>query len=504
MGAGALASRSWQRWLARYRLHEKLGLPAPVAPGGGSPGSGLNFFTSEIDKTPASTGAWVDVDVSGDGVPEWATGAILRLYNGATTGTVAVRKNGPTDTRTPYIVSGHHTGAMAGLDGSRVFEAYIHNASDRVYLIGYTTDSTDFLTNSVDKSPASVGAWVDVDVSADIPSGAVGIIVELVNTSTASSYNGGVRDNGSTDTFTLGEVRKSSHYYQVCGVDASRVFEAQIASAAIQVWLIGCFMPPISFESNAVGYALGGAGAWTDITVSGGNAPADADGAMWLVKNTASTPDYSGGVRKNSSGDESYALVRLTGCHAFFTGLDDSRIAEGKIENLAVDHYVIGYARPAAGVTQKTVTDALGLADVPAVEGSLTLGDSLALADAINVSVQKLITDALALAESLSLKGSVFLMQGLNLSDAVGLAARLTVADALTLAETVILKQFKSIADGLALADQVARVVLVVRLQMLASLLKEGLSLSGTEGPALTLSAISGRGLQLESTMKGG
>lgn len=504
MGAGALVSRSWQRWLARYRLHKKLGLPSPVAPGGGSPGSGLNFFTSEIDKTPASTGAWVDVDVSGDGVPAVATGAVLRLYNGsASTGTVAVRKNGSTDTRTPYIVSGHHTGAMAGLDGSRVFEAYIHNASDRVYLIGYTTDSTDFLTNSVDKSPASVGAWVDVDVSADIPSGAVGIIVELVNTSTASSYNGGVRDNGSTDTFTLGEVRKSSHYYQVCGVDASRVFEAQIASAAIQVWLIGCFMPPISFETNAVGYALGGTGAWTDITVSGGNAPADADGAMWLIKNTTST-DYSGGTRKNGSSDESYAKVRLTGCHAFFTGLDDSRIAEGKIENLAVDHYVIGYARLAAGVTQKTVTDALGLTDVPTVEGSLTLADSLALADAINVSVQKLITDALALAESLSLKGSVSLTQGLNLSDAVGLAARLTVADALALAETVILKQFKSIADGLALADQVTRVVLVVRLLMLASLLKEGLSLSGTEGPALTLSAISGGGLQLESAMKGG
>ena len=102
------------------------------------------------------------------------------------------------------------------------------------------------------------------------------------------------------------------------------------------------------------------------------------------------------------------------------------------------------------------------------------------------------------------MKGFVSLAQGLNLSDALGTVARLTMADALALVETVSPKQFKSIADSLALADQVAMAVLVVRLLVLASLLKEGLEMSGTAGPALTLSAISGRGLQLESTVKGG
>ena len=151
--------------------------------------------------------------------------------------------------------------------------------------------------------------------------------------------------------------------------------------------------------------------------------------------------------------------------------------------------------------------DTLALAEALGLKASLSLTEVLALADALSVNtgaVQKLVADALALAETLSLKGFVSLTQGLNLSDALGTTARLTVADALALAETVSPKQFKSIADSLALADQVAAAVLVVRLLVLASLAKEGLEMSGAAGPALTLGAISGRGLQLESTMKGG
>jgi len=162
-------------------------------------------------------------------------------------------------------------------------------------------------------------------------------------------------------------------------------------------------------------------------------------------------------------------------------------------------------AEATPGIEASLLLDqALTLADVLAVKASLTLAESLDLADAISVAVQKLVTDALALAQTLSLKGFVSLAQGLNLSDALETTARLTVADALALVSTVSPKQFKSIADSLALADQVATAVLVVRLLVLASLLKEGLAMSGTAGPALTLSAVSGRGLQLESTMKGG
>jgi len=101
--------------------------------------------------------------------------------------------------------------------------------------------------------------------------------------------------------------------------------------------------------------------------------------------------------------------------------------------------------------------------------------------------------------------GERVVVNGVDATEAIrGPEVTALVSDALALAEMVSPKQFKSIADSLAVADQVAAAVLVVRLLVLASLLKEGLEMSGTAGPALTLSAISGRGLQLESTMKGG
>jgi len=229
--------------------------------------------------------------------------------------------------------------------------------------------------------------------------------------------------------------------------------------------------------------------------------------------------------------------------------LDWGIVTGGSSGSMVITYIGFELAQP-AGVTQKTVTDALALADdAPGISAKLTLTEALgvaealpsgtpkaslslseslglaealpsgtpkaflslveflALADALSVNtgaVQKLVTDALALAETLSLKGFVSLTQGLNISDALGTTARLTVADALALVETASPKQFKSIADSLALADQVAAAVLVVRLLVLASLAKEGLEMSGTAGPALTMSATSRRGLQLEATMKGG
>lgn len=312
--------------------------------------SGLNFFLDEIDKTPATTGAWVDVDVSANGVPVGATGVILRLHNTSATSyqSLAVRKNGSTDDRTQNVDASRHIGVMVGIDANRVFEAKIYATTFKVFLIGYTTDGTDFLTNSLDKTPAA-GSWLDVDVSANIPADAVGVIVQLVNTNASSNRTGGVRKNGSTDTFPYGRVWPvNNHQYQVCGVDANRIFEAYIDNVEVKVWLIGYFKAPVSFEDNAVSYALGSTSVWTDIAVTGGAAPANADGAMWLIKETTSGIYQDSGVRKNGSASESYGRQPETSCLAFFCGLDASRVAEGKISDLSVDHYVIGYAKPVA------------------------------------------------------------------------------------------------------------------------------------------------------------
>ncbi len=309
--------------------------------------SGCNFFTDEINVTPTSYEAWVDVDVSSY-VPEGATGAILRLANGiSSTQALAVRKNGSTDTKTGIITQSGHFGAMVGLDSNRKFEAHAQTSTANIYLIGYTTDGTDFLTNAVEITPASTGSWVDVDVSANVPVGATGVIVEIMNESNdGTHYHAGVRMHNSTDTFTYGSPYTYSRYlYQVCGVDSNRILEAQVDSTTlIAIWLVGYFKSPITFETNAVSYALSSIGSWLDITVSSGNAPANADGALWIIKTNNAT--RSGGTRKNGSGDTSTGDMPGGAPIAFFTGLDENRKAEGYISNTDVDHYVIGYAQP--------------------------------------------------------------------------------------------------------------------------------------------------------------
>ena len=301
----------------------------------------------------------MDVDVSGDGVPAGATGVILRLHNPDSSGKImAVRKNGSTDTRTPSVRTENHTGAMVGIDASRLFEAYVGattTTSPKLMLIGYTTDSTDFFTNSVDKTPASTDGvtWYDIDVSGvgEAPAGAVGVLVEWQNTSGATN-TAGIRKNGSTDTFTYGNEANTNHFYQACGVDASRIFEARLSHIGMKLWVIGYFMAPIEFETNAISYALGGTGTWTNISVTGGASPATADGALWLIRNGATGP-RSAGTRKEGSTDESYGGEQTSGVSAYFTGLDGSRVAEGKIQGLLSDHYVIGYAKPAAGAAAR-------------------------------------------------------------------------------------------------------------------------------------------------------
>src|SRR3989304_8926172 len=115
------------------------------------------------------------------------------------------------------------------------------------------------------------------------------------------------------------------------------------------------------------------------------------------------------------------------------------------------------------------------------------------------------VTDSLALSGGISgIKATLTVQESLALSEALAIKVTALVSDALALAEMVSPKQFKSIADSLAVADQVAAAVLVVRLLVLASLLKEGLEMSGMAGPGPPPGALSGRGLQLESTMKGG
>lgn len=313
-------------------------------------GSGFNFFTNGIDVTPSTTGSWVDVDVSAY-IPEGSTGVILKIMNtGTATYNVGVRKNGSSDNFGLYIPNTYARHAFVGVDSNRIFEAYIGSTSVKIYLVGYCDSAVDFFTNAVDKTPSIAGDWVDVDASGNIPEGSTGVICLLYNADTATNYYGGIRKNGSSDTFTYGQIRYSKRFvYQLCGVDSNRIFEANIQNTNFKIMLIGYTKQPITFFTNGIDKSITSTNAWTDIDITS-ETESTADGAILFLVNTSTTAAYKGDVRKNGSTDNHTANTNLYQgeCRSAAVGLDSEQIFEGYISNTAVKFYLIGYCKPAA------------------------------------------------------------------------------------------------------------------------------------------------------------
>lgn len=314
--------------------------------------SGFNFFTDHIDVTPGSQGSWQDIDVSSH-IPAGSSGVLLHLVNtSAGRFKNAVRKNGSSDTRIPDIDSYGHTYALVGVDASRIFEGYIeYTATQEMYLIGYTDSSVTFFTNAIDVSLGSTGSWIDID-NVNVPDSATGVIVEIYNTDSITPYQGGIRCNSSSDTYPYGDIYGSSHIYQLCGVDASGIFEGEIEHTDVDFYIVGYTESPITFFTDGIDKSLSTTGAWTDIDITS-DTSATADGAIVDIKLESTTP-YQGDIRKEGSTNDYGTKIDITddyGCLTAFCGLDSSQVFEGKIENIAVDFYLIGYCESPAGYT---------------------------------------------------------------------------------------------------------------------------------------------------------
>jgi hypothetical protein len=310
-------------------------------------GSGFNLFTNGIDVTPTTTGSWVDVDVSSY-VPSGSTGAILKIVNTTSSAYRAeVRKNGGTQDIGLMIAASYYRVAFVMLDADRIFEAYIGNTGVKIYLIGYCDGNVGFLADLVEVNVTADDSWRDFDASSYIPEGSTGVICLLYNGAT-SAYFGGIRNNGSTNTFTRGNIAASYRYvYQLCGVDQNRVFEALRSNAGIHIMLVGYTKSPVTFFTNGIDVSLTTTNAWTDVDVTG-NTSADADGAILCMVNTSSSVNPYGDVRKNGSSDDhtAYGRFAYNEARGVVVGLDSEQIFEGWIDNTVLDFYLLGYAKP--------------------------------------------------------------------------------------------------------------------------------------------------------------
>ncbi len=210
---------------------------------------GVTFRTNAANKSLSTAGSYQDIDISLDTGADTAIGAIFIVKN--TVGTshnYALRKNGSTDNRYLNVIANTTLGAMIGVDGSEICEMEIANTAVDAYLVGYVTAGAVFFTNAINKSTATVGSYVDVDITSDIGSDdANGAIVEWVTTDN-STRNWALRRNGATYDNYLG----SRHLFGITAIDSGDVFEQKISSAVMDLYLVGYTLAgsPLALSSD--------------------------------------------------------------------------------------------------------------------------------------------------------------------------------------------------------------------------------------------------------------
>jgi hypothetical protein len=326
------------------------------------------FPITPTEKTVDQASAWRDVDVS-DIVPSGATGVILHIVNtnASTVYALGIRKNGSTDARHPDFTQNAHLWAAIGVDDNRIFEAYVGSTTYiDIYVVGYTKSGVTFITNAVNKTP-SAGSWQDINCSTEAPN-AIGLFFEAYRNLGARQM--GLRKNGSSDN-RYGYIYRRG--WAVIGCDTSQICEGYIGETGENIawYLIGYITDGATFNTNATDVSLSTTDSWTDLSAL----PSGAGMGFIEIQttNTNTSTLYSYGLRKNGSSEDIY---RYFGLHWWgIVECDDNQIIEGKIANVAVDFFVVGYAEKATLVA-KSSSDTGSGAEVSSPKATLSKADS--------------------------------------------------------------------------------------------------------------------------------
>lgn len=330
-------------------------------------GSGISFFTNATNVTPGGALAWTDIDLSGSLSPG-ASGAVFILENDSVNKkNISVRKNGQAfDFATSCDVGENDNTAFAicGVDGSRVCEGYVeHAAVCKILLIGETDSNVVFMGEPQDYSLGGTGSWTEIDLSGDVPAGATGAIIQIINKDAgATGRIGLVRCNNSTDDFSAdGYVQGSTAYgqtFMMVAVDGDRKIEGYISDTDVDFYLVGYTKSPVTMFTNGVDMAMGTEDAWTNKDITG-NTSATADGAIFIGVNADVDDEIS--VRKDASTDDYFKGKGDQATDGLWCGLAVGQIFEyytGSTANCTL--YLIGYCQPevVAAQTMPIISDA--------------------------------------------------------------------------------------------------------------------------------------------------
>ncbi len=259
---------------------------------------GVTFFTNAIDKSLSTTGSYQDIDISADTGAETAIGALITIRNTSGSASFALRMKGSADDHYKEIKARKASTALIGVDGSEVCELKIGSTSLDAYLVGYVTDGAVFLTNGVDKSTATTGSYVNVDITADIGTDdANGAILELVSQSNAS-LEFALRKEGAT--YDYNGVTK--HEWGIVSIDDNNLFEQHIETDNKDIFLVGYTLGDIANHRSI--------GTNTGTLYSVGDATIALDSRTITFGGGASLPTSVGRGDKVTIGGDTYFIKK--------------------------------------------------------------------------------------------------------------------------------------------------------------------------------------------------
>ena len=241
--------------------------------------------TNAVDVTPGTINAWQDVDIATETGGDTATMAGVLVHNplAGTDRGWKLRPNGSTDDFTlGAIYRLRVQGGFVSCDGSEVFEAYLNHASLNLLLtVWLTANYTTLFTNRKSYATGTTGSYVDADMSADVPSGAAGVLAAVMTTATFNARQVALRRDGATHD-PYADVRTT---FQGIPVECStaRVIEQKIENTNKDLYLEGWFAAPAASGAEIQPPGAGFGFASVAPAVAGGAAVAPPGAAFVLA-----------------------------------------------------------------------------------------------------------------------------------------------------------------------------------------------------------------------------
>ena len=151
----------------------------------------------------------------------------------------------------------------------------------------FTSKGFFWLTNAIDISLSITGSWQDIPLSAHVPAGTSGAVVEVVHTGTTNAISGVVRGKPDTRNYMFDllfeEIEGETHRWQMVQLDSNLFIQGYIENTEIDFKLRGYTSgsDPSYFDTPAE-IAPATLNEWTAVDVSA-YVDADADGVILLV-----------------------------------------------------------------------------------------------------------------------------------------------------------------------------------------------------------------------------